>query len=78
MDAEPRGILYLQSFLGSTINNRASREHASRTLPREVFLTTELTIDGLGANGDSAYESVKEHIIQFFSGLKRLNTAINQ
>jgi len=34
---------------------------ASRTIPREVFMTTELTIDGLGANGDSAHESIKEH-----------------
>jgi len=24
-------------------------------------MTTELTIDGLGANGGSAHESVKEH-----------------
>ena len=37
---------------------------------REVFLTTELTIDGFGANGDSAHESVKEHKKQFFSGVK--------
>ena len=37
---------------------------------REVFLTTELTIDGFGANGDSAYESVKEHKIQLVSGTK--------
>jgi len=37
---------------------------------REVFLTTELTIDGLGANGDSAHESVKEHKNRLFPGVK--------
>ena len=37
---------------------------------REVFLTTELTIDGLGADGDSAHESVKEHKKRLFSGIK--------
>lgn len=33
-------------------------------------MITELTIDGLGANGDSAHESVKEHKNRLFSGLK--------
>ena len=33
-------------------------------------MTTELTIDGLGADGDSAHESVKEHKNRLFSGLK--------
>ena len=37
---------------------------------REVFLTTELTIDGLGADGDSAHESVKEHKKRLFFGIK--------
>ena len=47
-----------------------SHNRASRTIPREVFLTTELTIDGFGADGDSAHESVKEHKKRLFSGLK--------
>ena len=37
---------------------------------REVFLTTELTIYGFGADGDSAHESVKEHKKRLFSGVK--------
>ena len=37
---------------------------------REVFLTTELTIYGFGADGDSAHESVKEHKNRLFSGAK--------
>ena len=45
---------------------------------REVFLTTELTIDGFGANGDSAYESVKEHKDRLFPGVKTSKTIENQ
>ena len=37
-------------------------------------MITELTIDGLGANGDSAHESVKEHKNRLFSGLGNCKT----
>ena len=47
-----------------------SHESAFRTISWEVFLTTELTIDGFGADGDSAHESVKEHKNRLFFGLK--------
>ena len=50
-----------------------SRSRASRTIPREVFLTTELTIDGFGADGVSAHESVKNEqaeMIHDFSNSK--------
>ena len=47
-----------------------SHESAFRTIPREVFLTTELTIDVFGADGDSAHESVKEHKKRLLFGLK--------
>lgn len=47
-----------------------SHGRASRTISWEVFLTTELTIDGFGAHGDSVHESVKEHKNRLFSGLK--------
>ena len=64
-------LLYVP-YTGINIANTKTTSHgrASRTIPREVFLTTELTIDGFGADGDSAHESIKEHKNRLFFGVK--------
>ena len=60
----------LAKFVVLCYNTKTSHDRASRTISWEVFLTTELTIDGFGADGDSAHESVKEHKKRLFSGVK--------